>query len=357
MKYALIGCGRIAPNHLTAAKANALEIKAVCDLDRAKAEALLSEYGLEETKVYTDYLTMLEQEELDLVAVATYSGEHAKIALACIRKGIHVIIEKPIALSLEDADKLIEEGKRYQVKVCVNHQNRFNPTIQTIRKAVEENRLGKLLYGSAVIRWYRGEDYFNQADWRGTWEQDGGALMNQCIHNIDLLRWMMGDEIEEVVAYTANQAHPYIEAEDLGLALVKFKNGTFGTIEGCTSIYPNGLEETLSFFGEKGTVRAGGMSVNHMEVWNVQGEMDKLQWIQDTCNENPENVYGFGHNPLYRDMIHAIEADEEPLVDAYAGKRALELVLAIYEASAKGGAVRFPLEHGATMDYFKATEE
>lgn len=354
MKYALIGCGRVAPNHVVAAKANKLEFTALCDLDYEKAVQFRQDNGLDENvRIYTDYEELFIKEQPELVAIATFSGEHARIARAAIRHHINVIIEKPIALSLEDADAIIREAKEAGVKVCTNHQNRFNPTIRTMHDAVAEGRLGKLLFGDAAIRWYRGKDYYSQADWRGTWAQDGGCLMNQCIHDIDLLIWMMGGEPVEVFGYTLNQTHPYIEGEDVGMAVVKFANGTIGKIEGSTSVYKNGLEETLTIMGEKGTIRAGGMSVNHMDAWNVEGEMDQLETIKNRCNEDPENVYGNGHTPLYRNMIEAIENGTEPLVDGYAGRKALEVILAIYKASRTGEVIKLPLTKASTLDEVK----
>lgn len=351
LRYALVGCGRVAPNHITAAKQNQLEIVAICDLDINKAnEFKISNQLEDDVKIYTDYKSLFHEEKLDLVAIATWSGEHAKIALEAIQNGIHVIIEKPIALSIEDANQIILSAKEHGVKVCANHQNRFNPAIRAIHKAIDEGKLGKILYGTAHVRWYRGEEYYNQDSWRGTWKQDGGALMNQCIHNADLLRWMMGDEIEEVFAYTDNLIHPYIEAEDIGMAVIKFKNGTYGIFEGTTVVYPDGLEETLHIFGKTGTVKAGGMSVNRIDVWNVKGEEDQLSEIQKQCDEDPENVYGFGHTPLYKDMIEAILFDKTPLVDGEAGKRALELILAIYESAREGKKIRFPLGKGSTIE-------
>ena len=252
MKYALIGCGRISPNHIMAAKANNLPIVALADVDPVAMEEKINHFSLLSSQTYLDYRTMLEKEKPDLVAIATPSGEHAKIALDCIEAGCHVIIEKPIALSISDANKIINAAKKKGVLVCANHQNRFNKSVQYIRKALENNRFGKLLHGAAHVRWNRQESYYTQASWRGTWAQDGGALMNQCIHNIDLLRWMMSygssdpeHDIDEVFAYTDQLIHPYLEAEDLGLALVRFTNGSYGLIEGTTNIYPRNLEETL----------------------------------------------------------------------------------------------------------------
>lgn len=352
MRYALIGCGRIAPNHITAAKENHLEIAALCDLMQDKAAALIKDYDLSDSvRIFTDYDEMFEKIPLDLVAVATSSGEHFKAALSAIRHGINVIVEKPIALSLDDADKLIAEADNHHVKLCVNHQNRFNPTIQEIYQAASSGRLGKLMLCDAVIRWYRGKDYYDQADWRGTYEQDGGALMNQCIHNIDLLRWVMGSEVEEIVGYTKNDRHGYLPVEDLGIALVRFQNGSLGKIEGSVNIYPDGLEETLSVFGTKGTVRAGGMSVNQMDVWNVEGEEGTLPLIRKRCDENPENVYGYGHVPLYKNMIEAIREDKEPLVNGQEGRKALEMVLGIYLSAKTGSKVTFPLHHISTLDF------
>lgn len=353
MKYALIGCGRISPNHLEAAINNKLEIVGICDIVPEHMTNLLAKLNIEDNQYtkYTDYHEMLEKEHPELVAIATESGKHAEIALECLEYGTNLIIEKPIALSLEDADKIINKANEKGLVVCANHQNRFNKSIQKIRQAVDEGKFGKMFYGTAHIRWNRGQDYYTQAPWRGTWAQDGGALMNQCIHNIDLLRWMMGDEIDEVCAYTDNLNHDYIEAEDLGMAIVKFKNGSYGIVEGTTDIYPKNLEETLYLFGQKGTVKAGGKSVNIIEEWLFEGEQEDPKEVKKNNSEMPKNVYGFGHTPLYKNVIEAIQTHTKPLVDAEAGKRALELVLAIYKSAAEGKPVKLPLGKCSTMDF------
>ena len=247
MKYALIGCGRISVNHIKAALNNNLEIIAVCDILTHKMDAMLEKFNLKNSSIkrYTDYNEMIKNERPEIVSIATESGLHAKIALDCIEKGVNLIIEKPMAMSIEDADKIIALANKKNVKVSACHQNRFNLAIQELRKAVETGRFGKLSHGSIHVRWNRDHGYYDQASWRGTWEQDGGALMNQCIHGIDLLRWMMGDEIEEIYGATRQQFHDYLEAEDVGMAVVKFKNGAIGTIEGTTNVYPKNLEETL----------------------------------------------------------------------------------------------------------------
>lgn len=351
MKYALIGCGRISPNHIEAAKNNKLDFVAMCDVLPEVMAEKSEKFGLEAVRKYTDYKEMLEAERPELVAIATESGKHAAIALDCIAAGCNVIIEKPIALSIADADAIVKAGKDKSVVVCANHQNRFNKSVQYIRKALEEGRFGKLSHGSAVVRWNRGKPYYDQASWRGTWAQDGGCLMNQCIHNIDLLRWMMGDEIDEVYAYTDQIEHSYLEAEDLGIALVKFKNGTYGTIEGTTNIVQKNLEETLYIFGEKGLTKAAGTSDNIIEEWRFEDGIDDPEVVKEQFSENPPNVYGFGHTPLYTDVIDAIKTGRKPLVDGEAGKRAMELVLAIYKSAAEHRPVKLPLEECSTMDF------
>lgn len=356
LRYALIGCGRIAPNHIVAAMNNAedLALCAVCDPVPERMEAVLQPLEPKARALvrrYTDYRDMLAKERPQLCAVATESGKHAAIGLDVIAAGSHVIIEKPLALSLADARALIEAADRQGVRLCACHQNRFNKSIQKIRSAVEEGRFGRMLHGTAHIRWNRGPSYYEQAPWRGTWAQDGGALMNQCIHNIDLLRWMMGDEVREVMAYTDNLHHPYIQAEDLGMALVKFANGAYGIIEGTTNVYPHNLEETLYLFGETGTVKAGGKSVNVIEEWLFADGQDSEADVKAHFAENPPNVYGYGHTPLYADVVSAIREGRAPYVDGRAGMRALELVLAVYQSAVEHRPVTLPLDDCACTDF------
>ncbi len=352
MRYALIGCGRIAPNHISAALSCGLELAALCDLDLAKAEAARKKAGLDESvPCYTDYNDMLSEVRPDLVAVATYSGTHAAIALDCIRAGCHVIIEKPIALSLSDADAVIEAAEKQGVTVAACHQNRFNPAVDVTRRALEAGRFGKLYNGAVCVRWRRKPEYFAEADWRGTYELDGGALMNQCIHGIDLLRWMLGDGIDEVVAYTDNLSHPYIEAEDIGVALIKFKNGSYATVEGSSNIFPRDLEETLSLFGSQGTVKLGGKAVNTVDEWLFADGLDDPEDIKSRFSETHKSIYGRGHGLLYADVMCAIAEHRPPYVTAEDGRRALELVLAIYKSSFEGKPIRFPLENTSTLDF------
>ena len=352
MRYALIGCGRIATNHIKAVLNNHLELIAVCDIREEQMESLLSKHSLQEdTKIkrYTDYRQMIAENTLDLVSIATESGSHAEIALYCIDHGIQVIIEKPMAMNMQDADEIIRRSKEKSVKVSACHQNRFNIAVQELRKALEAGRFGRLSHGSIHVRWNRNRDYYDQAPWRGKWATDGGALMNQCIHGIDLLRWMMGNEIEEVYGQTRRQFHDYLEAEDVGMAVIKFKNGAIATVEGTTNVYPQNLEETLYVFGEKGTVKLGGKSTNNIDVWEFADQADG-----DTRNKGLEeatsNVYGNGHTSLFADMIDAVKNEREPYVDAQAGRNALELVLAIYKSQKTGMPVKLPLDGFASTD-------
>ncbi len=352
IKYAQIGCGRISTNHIKAAVANKIDIVAVCDVIPEHMEAVLAKHGLENDssiKRYTDYKEMIAENKLDLVGISTESGLHAEIALYCIDNGINCIIEKPMAMNIADADEIIRRSEEKGVKVSACHQNRFNIAVQKMRKALEDGRFGSISHGSIHVRWNRNRDYYTQAPWRGTWQQDGGALMNQCIHGIDLLRWMMGDEIDEVYGVTKQQFHDYLECEDIGMAVIKFKNGAVATVEGTTNVYPKNLEETLYLFGENGTVKLGGKSTNAIDVWDFDDGIDAEE--NAGFFEQTENVYGNGHTSLYHDVIDAIENDRAPYVDAKAGKRALELVLAIYKSAYEGKAVKLPLTECSTMDF------
>lgn len=352
MKYALIGCGRIATNHIKAALNNQLEIAAVCDIQPDHIKKLLERHGLwadDSIKHYTDYKAMIAEVQPELVSIATESGIHAEIAIFCIKHGVHVIIEKPMAMSMADANEIIRLSEERNVKVSACHQNRFNIAVQEMRQALEAGRFGKLSHGSIHVRWNRNQNYYTQAPWRGTWAQDGGALMNQCIHGIDLLRWTFGGEVEEVYGQTRQQFHDYLEAEDVGMAVVKFKNGAIATIEGTTNVYPKNLEETLYIFGEKGTVKIGGTSTNNIDVWDFADETE-ADMKNKGLEEETNNVYGNGHTSLFADMINSIQNGKKPYVDAYAGRDALELVLAIYKSQKEGIPVTLPLSEFSSLD-------
>lgn len=353
MKYALIGCGRISTNHIAAAVRNGFEIVAVCDVLPEKMEEVLAKHDLAgDASIgrYTDYRQMIaEHPELELASIATESGSHAQIALDLIAAGINCIIEKPMAMSMADADEIVRRSEERGVLVSACHQNRFNVAVQKTRKALEEGRFGRLSHGSIHVRWNRNKGYYEQAPWRGTWAEDGGCLMNQCIHGIDLLRWMMGGEIVQVYGQTRQRFHDYLEAEDVGVAVLTFADGSVATVEGTVNVYPKNLEETLYLFGETGTVKIGGTSTNNIDVWDFADETEA-----DTENkglkEQTSNVYGNGHTSLFADMADAIANHRQPYVDAHAGRAALETVLAIYKSQKTGEPVKLPLEDASTLD-------
>ena len=353
LRAAIIGCGRISSKHIEALVNNSDKINLVALCDRTISKAINNkEFYLGKIRqdnninIYRDYKKMLENEKIDMVAICTESGYHAEISIYCMNKGVHVICEKPMALSISDADEMIETSKRNKVKLCINHQNRFNPPIQKLRKAVELNKFNKIINGTARILWNRGNDYYNQAIWRGTWEYDGGTLMNQCIHNIDLLQWMLGGEAEVVYAQCNNFIRP-IEAEDFGAVIIKFKNGAIGVVEGTACVYPKNLEETLSVFGETGTVCIGGLAVNKIETWEFKEDI--MNDNKELSEENIENVYGSGHTPLYKDFEEAIRLDREPSINGEEGKKAVEIILAAYKASLTGLPVQLPLDNFSTL--------
>ena len=348
MRYALIGCGRVSGNHIKAAKNNNLEIVALCDIVPEKAQALAEKCQVQ-TEIYSDYKLMLQEVKPELVAIATISGNHAEIAEYCAEKGFNFIVEKPMAMSIEEADRVIAAAEKSGVIAGVSHQNRFNIAVQELRRAIDNGRFGKLSHGSVHIRWNRDENYYNQDDWRGKWATDGGALMNQCIHGIDLLRWMFGDEIDSVYGSTRNHQHPYIEAEDVGVAVINFKNGAVATVEGSVNTVED-LEETLCVFGEDGMVRLGGMNASTVDVWRFKDE-EAADEDRRIIEEKAANVYGNGHTSLFADVIDAIRQDRKPYVDAVAGRNALEMILAIYQSAATGKPVKLPLKDVASTDF------
>jgi UDP-N-acetyl-2-amino-2-deoxyglucuronate dehydrogenase len=326
LNFGIIGCGRIAYKHAEAIKKNVkANLLCVCDIIEERAAEYKDKYGAEAH--FTDYRKMLEYSGLDVVNICTPSGMHAEMGIAAAQAGKHVIVEKPMALSLKDADDLIGACDESGVKLAVCFQNRFNPPVQKLRRALEEGRFGKLTHASAIVRWFRPQDYYDQAPWRGTRAMDGGCLMNQSIHNIDLLQWMMGP-VESVFGYTATNLRK-IECEDVGVAVLKFKNGALGVIEASTTIYPENLEETLNIFGEKGTVVLGGIAVNKIETWKFADSTDENGAI-DQHQQDVPNVYGFGHEALVEDFINAVINNSEPYITGREGRNALEIVLSIY---------------------------
>ncbi len=334
MNFAIIGCGRISKNHIDALINNYEKCKlvAVCDVveERANERKKLYEEKIDEkVNGYTDYKNMLEKESIDCVAICTESGYHAKIALDCLNAGKHILIEKPMAMTVKDADKINNLAREKRLKVGVCHQNRFNPPIQKLREAIEEGRFGKLINVTARILWTRDQNYYDQAQWRGTKELDGGTLMNQCIHNIDLLQWIVGSEVERVHCERGTFLRN-IEMEDFGAILIRFKNGTIGIVEGSACVYPKNLEETLSVFGKNGTVVIGGLAVNKIQTWQFA---DKRDYDDVDDSSDVDNVYGKGHTPLYKDFIDAVKDNREPYINGQEGCKAINIILTAYKQS------------------------
>ncbi|HWR38211.1 MAG TPA: Gfo/Idh/MocA family oxidoreductase [Patescibacteria group bacterium] len=338
MGFGLIGCGRISKNHLESIQAiPEAQLIAVSDNDKVALESAVQKY---QCAGYENYQDLLANPDLQVVNICTPSGWHARMALDAMEAGKHVIVEKPMAMSLAEADAMIAAAQKRGVKIAVTHQNRFNRPVVKLREKLEKGKFGRLTHGSAVIRWNRNDQYYEQAPWRGTWAQDGGCLMNQSIHNIDLLQWMMGP-VASVFAYTATNLRK-IEGEDAAVAVLKFENGAFATIEATTTIFPTNLEETLNVFGTTGSAVLGGIAVNKIESWRFDDEDEKT--VLGEQFKEPPNVYGFGHADIIRDCIAAIAEDRDPAVSGTEGRKALEIILGIYHSVRLRKEIQFPLK-------------
>ena len=341
----------ISPNHIKAALANDFEIVALCDLvkeNREKALELIPDEKKIGVTLYESHLEMLETEKPDIVAIALGSGLKRRLSVDCMKAGANVIVEKPIALSLKDADEMIRTAEECGVKLIVNHQLRFGETVRALREEVQSGNFGKLLHGTVQVRRNRNKAYFDAGKWRGTWANDGGTLMNQCIHYTDLLQWVMDSDVEEVFAYTDRLTHPYIEAEDMGLAVLKFKNGAYATIEGSVNTYPRNLSDSMAIFGETGTVSLDGKTLDDVLAWNfASGPQSRDEAVDEFHIED----MGSGHAPIYRYAKEVIEGRADDLCPATDSRKALELILAIYKSAAEGKPVKLPLTDVATTDF------
>jgi predicted dehydrogenase len=330
MNFAIVGCGHIAKKHAEAIEhIEGASLVAVCDKVPQAMDEYVKKYG---AKPYENLADMLSDPSIDVVNICTPSGLHAPIAVEAAKAKKHVIVEKPIALTLEDADSIINACKENNVKLAVVHPNRFRPVVQELKKLMDEGRFGKLSHANATVRWNRNQAYYDQAPWRGTKALDGGVLMNQAIHNLDLLIWLMGD-VEEVYSMSATRLRN-IEAEDVSTGVVRFKSGALGVVEAATTIYPKNLEESLSIFGETGTAIIGGTTAtqfNHLAIESLNDE--ETNAIIERVKANPLGKPG--HQCIIEDMIQAIQEDREPIVNGEDGKRALQLVLAFYESAEK----------------------
>ncbi len=283
---------------------------------------------------YTDINEMVQQEDIDVVSVLTPSGLHAENVIALAGFGKHIVVEKPMALTLDDADAMIKACDENSVKLFVIKQNRFNVPVVKLNEAVLADRFGKLVLGTARIRWCRTQDYYDKEKWRGTWAYDGGVLSNQASHHIDLLKWIMGD-VDSVFSKSAT-ALVNIETEDTAVAVLRFANGALGIIEATTATRPKDLEGSISILGEKGSVVIGGFAADELKVWNFVDKVPGDDEIFTKYATNPPNEFGFGHKAYYEHVIDCISNKKQQLVDGLEGRKSLELITAIYESIETG---------------------
>jgi UDP-N-acetyl-2-amino-2-deoxyglucuronate dehydrogenase len=335
IKFAIVGCGHIANKHIDAIKnVSGAQLAALCDTNIKQLEQFSRDNNV---PGYTSIEEMLSHDKsIDVVCICTPSGIHAPLAIKAAEAKKHVIVEKPIALTLGDADAIINACEKNGVKLSVVHPNRFRPAIVELKKAMDDGLFGKISHANATVRWNRNQDYYDQAVWRGTKALDGGVLMNQAIHNLDLLVWLLG-EVKDVKAFTATRLRD-IECEDVAVASIRFKSGALGVIEAATTIYPKNYEESLSIFGEKGSAIIAGQNANRIKHWVFEALTDDIsQQIIKSIDEDPNGISG--HQHIISDMIYAIKHNRKPVITGEDGRNALKLVLAIYEAADNSRAV------------------
>jgi UDP-N-acetyl-2-amino-2-deoxyglucuronate dehydrogenase len=339
LRAAIIGCGRIARRHAAILRdLPDVQLIAMVDTRSERAEQFARDYG---GRAYAAFGEMVSQEKPDLVNVCTPSGDHVSTVLALLRAGVpNVIVEKPMALRLRDADLMIEAAEKADARLFVVKQNRYNLPIVKLKEALDQGRFGRLVLGAIRVRWCRRQDYYDQAPWRGTWAMDGGVFSNQASHHVDMLVHMMG-EVEEASALTTTRLVS-IEAEDTGIAMLRFRNGALGVIEATTAARPVDLEGSISILGQNGTVEVGGFAMNEMKVWRFADPLPEDEGVLERYRTNPPDVYGFGHHEYLNQAIRAIQTGAPAPIDGREGRKSLEVITAIYESSESGGPVAFP---------------
>ena len=339
IKFALVGCGRIANNHFNSLLEHKgeCELVAVCDTDNQKLLAVTDKY---QVNGYTSIDEMLSVGGFDVVILATPSGIHSIQAIKCAQAGVHVISEKPMATRLADGFEMVRACDTHGVRLFIVKQNRRNATIQLLKKAIDSGRFGKIYSVACNVFWTRPQDYYDQAKWRGTWEFDGGAFMNQASHYVDLLEWLVG-QVESVQSYTATLARN-IDVEDSGVVAIKWRSGALGTMNVSMLTYPKNLEGSITIIGEKGTVRIGGVAVNEIEHWEFADISPDDEEIRETSYATT-SVYGFGHPLYYDNVINTLRGKEDADTDGREGLKSLELLIAIYLSARDGKKVSLPL--------------
>jgi predicted dehydrogenase len=337
IRFGLIGCGRIARRHselLGGGHIPQAGLAGVCDIVEAKDRRIGERFGV---PWFTDMHELMKRVTLDVVVILTESGNHARHAIALAPYGKHVMVEKPMALTLADADEMIRACDAAGVKLFVVKQNRFNIPVRKAREALDRGRLGRLVLGTVRVRWCRDQSYYDQDAWRGTWALDGGVLANQASHHVDLLEWMMGD-VDSVFAM-ASTALARIEAEDTAIVALRFRSGALGLIEATTATRPKDLEGSLSLLGERGVIEIGGFAVNEMKVWSFTQPEPGDEEVVRAYSVNPPDVYGFGHRAYYEHVVDCLVNNRQQLVDGVEGRKSLELITAIYESVETGSEV------------------
>lgn len=334
IKFALLGAGRIAQRHAELLGTNKIAgatLTSICDVNAERASKLAAKYGVTH---YSTYEEMSANERFDVGVVLTPSGMHGEHAIEVAASGRHVVVEKPMALTLDDADAMISACDAANRKLFVIKQNRFNVPVQKLRSALESGRFGKITLGTVRVRWCRRQDYYDQDDWRGTWAQDGGVLANQASHHIDLLEWMLGD-VESVYASTRTSLVD-IETEDTAVVCLEFASGALGIIEATTATRPTDLEGSISILGERGTVEIGGFAVNKMRTWQFADMNPDDDDVLENYSVNPPDVYGYGHKSYYDHVVKCLADNGPNLVGGLTGRKSLELITAIYESVETG---------------------
>lgn len=334
LKFAIVGCGRIAKRHaelLGLDQIKGAKLAAVCDNQPDRAKSYGERFGV---PWFADLDEMMKSVDLDVVSVLTPSGTHAANTAALAPYGKHIVVEKPMALTLEDADRMIAACDAAGVRLFVVKQNRFNLPVQRLRQALTAGRFGKLVLGTVRVRWCRRQAYYDHDKWRGTWAQDGGVLANQASHHVDLLEWMMGD-VESVFA-KATTALAKVETEDTIVATLKFRNGALGLIEATSATRPKDLEGSISVLGEQGSVEISGFAVNQIRFWEFENRLPEDDETVQRYSVNPPSVYGFGHQAYYEHVVDSLKSGGKALVDGLQGRKSLELINAIYESAESG---------------------
>lgn len=340
IRIALVGCGRIAKNHLQAISQfkDDLELVGICDTDAEALNKAVAEYGVEG---YNHLDDLLKYTDADIITLCTPSGLHPNQAIKIAQSGRHVLTEKPMATRWQDGVDMVKACDLAGVRLFVVKQNRLNATMQMLKKAIDNGRFGKIYMANLNVFWTRPQDYYDQGGWRGTWEMDGGAFMNQASHYIDLIHWMLGP-VESVHAMTGTLARK-IEAEDTGVMALKWRSGAMGTINVTMLTYPKNFEGSITILGEKGTVRVGGVAVNEIQHWEFDEPAPEDEQIKQ-ANYQTTSVYGFGHPLYYSNVIASLRGTEKPVTDGREGLHSLELLVAAYRSARDGKTVNLPLE-------------